>query len=71
MKTEKRSNHVVPSSTGWAVRKTGSYRATRNFSNKSEATSYAIELSKEEQTEVYIHKKDGTIEYKNSYRISA
>lgn len=71
MKAEKRSNHVVPSSSGWAVRKSGSYRAMRNFSNKSEATSFAIRLSKVEQTELYIHKKDGTIEHKNSYRISA
>lgn len=65
----KRSNHVVPSSKpgGWAVKKAGSIRATKSFSQKEEAVKFARELSRREMTELYIHKKDGTVQERNSY----
>lgn len=63
------SNHVVPSksSGGWAVIKTGASRASKSFRTKDEAIQYAREKSKSEQTKLYIHKKDGTIQNRNSY----
>lgn len=63
----KKSNHVVPSSNGWSVKKSGSARASKNFDNKASAVSYATELSKNERTELYIHKKNGMIQDKNSF----
>ncbi|MCX2477292.1 DUF2188 domain-containing protein [Pedobacter sp. MC2016-05] len=63
----KKSNHVVPSSSGWAVKKSGSSRASKTFDNKESAISYGKELSKNEKTELYIHKKNGMIQDKNSY----
>jgi hypothetical protein len=64
----RKSNHVVPSkSDGWSVRKSGATRATRNFDTKDEAVSYARELSKNERTELYIHKSNGMIQNRNSY----
>ena len=63
-----KSNHVVPSkSDGWAVKKSGSMKASRNFDTKDKAVKYAIELSKNEKTELYIHKANGMIQNRNSY----
>lgn len=63
----KKSNHVVPSTFGWAVKNSGSERASKTFGTKEKAISYGRELSKTEKTELYIHKKNGMIENKNSY----
>jgi len=65
----KRSNHVVPSKKngGWAVKKAGSSRASKAFSNKSEAVQYARTLSRREKAELYIHGRDGAIQNRNSY----
>lgn len=65
----KRSNHVVPSKEkgGWAVKKSGSVRATKSFFWKEDAVKYGRELSRKEQTELYIHKRDGRSQGRNSY----
>ena len=65
----RKSNHVIPSNEqgGWAVKKSGSSRISRSFDRKEEAVRYGRELSKREQTELYIHKKDGLIQERNSY----
>jgi hypothetical protein len=65
----KRTNHVVPSAAngGWAVKKSGSTRVSGAFHSKLEAIQYARALSKNEQTELFIHRKDGTIQERNSY----
>ena len=53
----KKSNHVVSSkSGGWAVKKSGSSRASKVFGTKEEAKKYAVKISKQEKTELYIHK---------------
>lgn len=63
----KKSNHVVPSKSGWSVKKSGSSRASRSFDTKDRAVTYAKNLSRTEKTELYIHKKNGMIQNKNSY----
>lgn len=63
----KKSNHVVPSSSGWSVRKSGAVRALRIFDTKDKAIHYGREISKLEKTELYIHKKNGMIQDRNSY----
>ena len=63
----KKTNHVVPSSSGWSVKKSGSSKASRIFSDKERAVDYARKLSKSEKTELYIHKRNGTIQDKRSY----
>jgi hypothetical protein len=63
-----KSNHVIPSkSTGWAVKKFGADRAIKNFSTKEDAVKFGRSLSVSEKSELYIHKKDGTIQNRNSY----
>jgi hypothetical protein len=63
----KKSNHVVPSYSGWAVKKSGSERASKTFGTKAKAVEYGRELSKSEKTELYIHKTNGMIQNRNSY----
>lgn len=65
----RKSNHVVPSKKngGWAVKKSGSTRTSGSFENKSDTIKYGRELSRKEKIELYIHKKDGTIQNRNSY----
>lgn len=63
----KKSNHVVPSASRWAVKKSGSERASKLFETKEKAVSYGKQLSKSEKTELYIHKRNGMIQNRNSY----
>lgn len=63
----KKSNHVVPSSSGWSVKKSGAMKASKTFETKGKAIEFGRELSKNEKTELYIHKKNGMIESKDSY----
>ncbi len=64
---KKKSNHVVPSKTGWSVKKSGATKASRNFDTKEKAVSYARSLSKNERTELFVHKKNGMIQKRDSY----
>ena len=63
----KKSNHVVPSSAGWAVKKSGAEKASKTFATKERAVVYGRELSKSEKTELFIHKSNGMIQNRNSY----
>jgi hypothetical protein len=64
----KKSQHVVPNATGgWSVKKGGSTKATKIFENKSEAVGFAKTIAKNNEAELYIHKKDGQISEKRSY----
>jgi len=63
----KRTNHVIMLKSGWAVKKSGSVKSSKLFSTKEEAKKYGIDLSRKEKTELYVHRKDGTIQNRNSY----
>jgi len=65
----KKTNHVIPSKKngGWAVKQSGSTRVRKKFATKVSAVAYGREVSKKEKTELFIHKKDGTIQNRNSY----
>lgn len=65
----RKSNHVIPSSErgGWAVKKSGSTRITRSFDRKDEAINFGREISRKQETELFIHKRDGRIQERNSY----
>ncbi|NJL27954.1 MAG: DUF2188 domain-containing protein [Thermoanaerobaculia bacterium] len=63
-----KSHHVVPGlDGGWSVKKGGATRASRNFDTKEAAISWGREVSKKEHSEFVIHKRDGTIQKKDSY----
>ncbi|HMR90589.1 MAG TPA: DUF2188 domain-containing protein [Saprospiraceae bacterium] len=63
----KKSNHIIPTAKGWVVKKSGASRASKIFTEKSDAVLYGIKLSKEEKTELYTHTKNGTIQSKKSF----
>jgi len=60
--------HVVPSmSGGWAVRNSDSFRASRVFDTRSEAVAFGRQVAKKEATELFIHRRDGTVQSRSSY----
>lgn len=65
----KKSNHVIPSDKegGWAVKKSGSIKISKSFDRKEDAVKYGRELSKKEETELYIHKKNGLVQERSTY----
>lgn len=63
------SYHVMPGlDGGWRVKKEGSHRAAKKFTTKKSAIEWAREVSRSESTELFIHKLDGRISDKVSYR---
>ncbi|GJE69781.1 hypothetical protein CHKEEEPN_1311 [Methylorubrum podarium] len=64
----KKGQHVVPAIRGgWAVRRTGSARASKTFPTQDAAIAYARDKARQEHGELYIHRADGTIRDRNSY----
>ncbi|WP_276120207.1 DUF2188 domain-containing protein [Pararhizobium qamdonense] len=63
-----KSKHVVPNSKGgWSVRSAGASRAARTFDSQSEAVAYARDAARANHSELYIHRRDGTISDRRSY----
>lgn len=65
--TQRKGQHVVPSSEGWSVRKAGATRATRIFPTQQDAINAATRIARNQRTEVYVHGRDGRIRERNSY----
>lgn len=64
----KKSHHVVPNPDGgWNVKKGGATRASKHFNTKSQAISYGRKVSQNQRSEFVIHKRDGTIQRKDSH----
>lgn len=54
--------HVVPSEPGgWNIRQDDAKRASAHFDTKEEAVQRAREISRNEETELVIHNRDGAI----------
>ena len=65
--SNKRDQHVVPHQDGWAVRGAGAQRATETLDRKSDAVDRAREISRNQQSELVIHGRDGKIQSKDSH----
>jgi hypothetical protein len=64
------SFHVTPAKDNrWAVKR-ASTTVPRIFSSQKEAVQHAQRLAKNTKTEVFIHRKDGTIRKRSSYSSS-
>jgi hypothetical protein len=63
----KKSTHVVPRNVGWAVKKEGASRASKNFTTQADAVKFAKQLAQKEKAELYVHRRDGTICERLSY----
>jgi hypothetical protein len=63
-----KDRHVVANTSGgWSVRQSGASRATRSFDTQAAAVKFAREIAKQERTGLYVHRRDGTIQQKDSY----
>lgn len=64
----RKTHHVVPSSQGgWNVKKGGAEKASKHFNTQKEAINFAIGVSKNQESELLIHRKDGVIRDSRSY----
>ncbi|MCP4522148.1 MAG: DUF2188 domain-containing protein [Cytophagales bacterium] len=62
------TRHVVPNKNGgWDSKKGGAKKASKHFETKKEAEDYSRDLSRKQKTELVIHRKDGTIQRKDSH----
>ncbi len=59
------THHVVHDPKGgWNVKRGGARKASRHFEKKEEAVKYARIISHRQGTDLYVHRRDGTIERK-------
>jgi len=63
----KKNVHITPHPDGWQVKKEGAERASKVTETKKEAVEAGRDAAKKEQSELVIHRKDGTIQDKDSY----
>jgi hypothetical protein len=62
------THHVVPDPDGgWNVRRGGADRASGHFDTKQEAVDFGREVSRNQQTELRIHNRDGRIAQSDSH----
>jgi hypothetical protein len=63
-----KTHHVVPSAKGgWDIRRGGAERASAHFEVKSMAVTRAREISRNQETELRIHNRDGKIAQSDSH----
>ncbi|BBE34429.1 DUF2188 domain-containing protein [Sphingosinicella microcystinivorans] len=63
-----KTHHVVPNSNGgWDVKRGGSERASGHFDTKAQALERGREISRNQQTELRIHNRDGRISSSDSH----
>ena len=63
-----KNQHVVPTPKGkWGVRGEGNSKITKETSTQTQAINIARDIAKNQESEVVIHRKDGTIRDKDSY----
>lgn len=66
-KSATNNQHVVPYKDYWAVKKEGSDDITESFETQEEAIQRAKEIARNYNSNVVIHRKDGTIRDVVSY----
>lgn len=62
-----KDQHVVPHKDGWAVKGAGNSKATKVFSTQKEAIDFGREIAINQESELFIHGKNGKIREKNSH----
>jgi len=62
------SHHIVPNKDGgWDVKKGGASRSSGHFDRKSDAEQAGRQISRNQNTELFIHGKNGQIQRKDSH----
>ena len=62
-----KDQHIVPHSEGWAVKSEGASKATQVFRTQQEAIEKGREIAINQQSELFIHNREGQIRERNSY----
>lgn len=62
-----KNQHVVPHGDDWAVRGEGNSRVTSTHDTQGEAIERARDIAINQESEVVIHRPDGTIRDRDSY----
>lgn len=62
-----KNQHVVPAQDGWGVRGEGNSKLTSVHETQAEATDAAREIARHQQSELFVHGRDGQIRARNSY----
>lgn len=63
-----RNQHVVPYEDGWAVRGEGNQRITASYKYQADAIERARDIAQNYKSSVIIHREDGTIRDRISYK---
>jgi hypothetical protein len=63
----KKNQHVVPKGDEWAIRGEGNEKLTKIVDTQAEAIKIARQIAINQQSELVIHRPDGTIRDKDSY----
>lgn len=61
------NQHVLPRDDGWAVKRAGASRDTKIFSKQSDAIEHAKDIAKNNNSELFIHSRNGRIRERNTY----
>ncbi len=61
------NQHVVPDGDGWAVKGVGNSKATHRTDTQQQAIDFAREIARNQKSELFIHRKDGTIRDRDSH----
>lgn len=62
-----KNQHVVPNNGRWSVRGAGNTRVTQTFDTQREAIARAREIAINQQSEMFIHNRQGEFRDRNSY----
>ena len=65
--TKGKNQHVVKHHDGWAVKGEGNERATKVTITQQEAINSAREIAKNQESELFIHGRDGKIRERDSH----
>lgn len=65
--SRRKNQHVVPHQGKWAVKGFGNKKITAVTELKKDAVRIARKIAVNQKTELFIHKKNGVIEERNSY----
>ena len=64
-----KTTHIVPNKKdgGWDIKQGGAKRSSGHFEKKQDAVDRGREISRRQKTEFVIHRKNGTIQKKDSH----
>jgi Uncharacterized protein conserved in bacteria (DUF2188) len=65
--TKGKNQHVVPHGNDWAIKGAGNTKYTHIVPTQSLAINFAKEIAKNQESELFIHNRQGKIRERNTY----